>query len=154
MGRQPLGGRQAPDRLPDRGETLLVDALDLRVSPERLDGERVGGSREPARGQDVVGAGRVVASRLGRPRPDEDRARMTDPRDGCVRVADVDRKVLWRVGVDEGDGGLEAGSERDPAVRREGAGQDRLTLETRQEGGDLLLDRVGQGSARGRARPG
>ena len=74
---------------------------------EGLDGQRPAGAGEPAGRQDVVRARRVVARRLGRPAPDEDRARVADPGDRGLGVRDVDREVLGPVAVDEGDAGIE-----------------------------------------------
>ena len=103
----------------------------------------------PPVGQHVVRAGRVVAGRLGRPRADEQRARVAQPVDRRLERLDVDREVLGGVGVDEVDGGVERRRERDQAVVAERGGEDvpaGRPLELVHDGG---LDGVGEGRVGG-----
>ena len=92
--------------------------------PERLDAEGPGAARQPARGQDVVGARRVVAGALRRERPDEERAGVT----GCGRPPprrrDDDRQVLGGVRVDERDRARPIGREDEEPGRGEAPPED------------------------------
>ena len=84
---------------------------------ERLHAERPVGPREPPVGRMWFGSGGVVARRLGRERPEEDRAGVLDARSTAASSADHDREVLRRVGVDEGEGAGQVGRLHEQAGR-------------------------------------
>ena len=94
----------------------------------------------------MVGAGRVVAGGLGRPRADEQRARVAQARDRRLERLDVDREVLGGVVVDEVDRGVERRGERDPAVVARARVEDVAARDAVASWRvDLALDRVGEG---------
>ena len=101
MGDESFGRRDRPDGAADRGQALPADPLDLAVPPERADVERPGAACQPAGGQDVVGAGCVVAGALGSEGTDEERAGGPDAVDGFLGVRDDDGEMLGGVVVDE-----------------------------------------------------
>jgi hypothetical protein len=133
VGGEALGRGERPDRRGDPRQAVAVDVLDLTEATVGLDGQRAGRTGEATRRQDVVRAGRVVAGRLRRPRPDEDRARVADPGRGGLGVGDVDREVLRGVAVDERDRGAEVRRKNDPAVLAECGPEDVAALVTSLE---------------------
>jgi hypothetical protein len=145
VGEEALGLGQRGHRLADGGEALAVDALDLDELAVGLDREAAGCAREAAGREDVVGPGRVVTGRLGRPRADEERTRVAQPRDGRLERFDIDGEVLGAIGVDEVDRRVEGRGEDDPAVIAQGRGEDRVAGRARQLDGDLAFDRIGKG---------
>ena len=121
---QPFGLGQGGDGVADAGQALARDPLDLGEPAERLDRQAARTPRQAAGRQDVVGAGRVVAGRFRRPRPDEQRAGVAEAGHGRLEGLDIDREVLWGVVVDERDRGVEVWRQDDAAVLAERARQD------------------------------
>ena len=134
---------------PDRRQAVAVDALDLAELAEGLDRERARRAGQAAGRQDVVGAGRVVAGRFGRPRADEHRARVADAGDRRLERLDVDRQVFGGVGVDERDRGVERRRDDDPAVVAQGGREDVAAGGLGELVDDGRFDRVGEGCVRG-----
>ena len=112
----PSASARVPIGLADAGQALAGESLDLGVLAVGLHGQGARRARQTARRQDVVGARRVVAGGLGRPRTDEDRPGVPQPIDRRFERLDVDRQVLRAVVVDERDRGVERGREGDQAV--------------------------------------
>ena len=132
------GSRRAP----------LVDPLDLGAA-SRTPRPRAGPRNAPARRSAGRGSRRSHSRRPTRaPTVRRRSSRRCGPGRPRRPARDVDREVLRRIGVDEGDGGVQVRGERDPAVDRQRAGEDGAALQTRKQGGDLALDRVGELRAR------
>ena len=91
----------------------------------------------PPVGRTWFGAGRVVAGGFGRPRSDEQAAGVPQARDGRlqVRVAQLHREVLGRVGVDEVDRGIEVRRDHGATVPLQRALEDRPARRAGADGG-------------------
>ncbi len=149
MSQQTLGFGESGHGLADASEAVAIDPLDLDEFAVRLDRESAGSASEAAGRQDVVGAGRVVASQFGRPRPDEQGAGVAKTGDGRLERLDVDRQVLRGIGIDEIDRGVERLRERDAPMRAQGHVEDVGARGRRELVVDGRLDGVGEGRVGG-----
>src|SRR5690606_37617732 len=138
--------RQGHHVVGDVGQRVPAVVDDVDAPQEGLDGQARGVAGAAAGGQDVGGAGRVVAEGDGGPGADENRARVAHAFGDRGGVGGLDLQVLGGVGVDhaqalvdavdEDGGGLLAGQGRhDPVVDVLGGGD---------LPGELLVDGVGE----------
>ena len=125
--RRRRGGRSRPSAsasvaivAAERARPVAVDPLDLDELAVGLDRQRARRTGQAAGRQDVVRAGGVVAGRLGRPRPDEQRAGVADAGRRSARAARRRPTGARRVVVDERDGGVEVGARTIRPWSREG----------------------------------
>ena len=91
-------------------------ANDTRALDELFDRKRVGEHGRTAGRQRVIGAGNVIAERLGAPSAHKDGAGVANAAEQAHRVLAVQLKVLGRHGVHRFDGGSHVGGHHDGAL--------------------------------------
>ena len=97
-------------------QALGCIANDARALNELFDRKRVGEHGGAAGRQRVVGAGDVIAERLGAPGAHKDGAGVADAAEQAHSILAVQLKVLRRHGVHGLDGGGHIGSHHDGAL--------------------------------------
>jgi hypothetical protein len=125
------------------------DALDLDELAVVLGGEGAAGAGQPAGRQDVIGSRRVVAGGLGRVRPDEERARVSQPRHGLLDIVHDHGEVLRGVAVDEASAASRFGASTTSAPFPERPLQDLAPRGRLELARQLRLDGRGEGRVPG-----
>ena len=115
-------------------------ANDTRALDELLRRKRVGEHGSAAGRQRVVGAGNVIAERLGAPSAHKDGAGVANAAEQAHRILAVQLQVLGRHGVHRLDGGSHVGGHHDGALIVERGARDLGTRRLRYQNVDTRLD--------------
>ena len=137
---QALGLGQALRSGSVREQALGRIADNARALDELFDRKRIGEHGRAAGRQRVVGAGDVIAERLGAPSAHKDGAGVANAAEQAHRVLAVQLKVLGRHGVHGLDGGSHVGGNHDGALVIERGTRDLGARGLRHQNVDTRLD--------------